>query len=383
MSNAQRADGLEPRGNGVWRITVAAGRDPVTGKYRRVRETFYGTKTDARKRRDALRADVGRGIHANGGKENVADYLERWIVHRELSGKLRPATAKTYRGYVRREVVPRIGSMRLREVRPVDVQRVLDACLKRGLAPRSIVQIHRVMHAAFRQAVRWQLLTVNPSDGVNVPKVEAADLTTPAPGDVRRVIEQVRPESRVAIAVAAGLGLRRGETLALRWQSVSLDVRPAIVVEGTLQRADGELIVLPPKTKRSRRKVPLSAGLVTLLKAHRAEQLERRVAAGPAWADGDYVFDRGNGRPVDPDTFSDVFRQARDAIGLDGVRLHDLRHGLATMLVGEGTSVRVVSDLLGHATVAFTLQTYVHPDENESATAVAVAERLLEGVEGG
>jgi integrase len=103
------------------------------------------------------------------------------------------------------------------------------------------------------------------------------------------------------------------------------------------------------------------------------------MAAGPAWADGDYVFDRGDGRPVDPDTFGDAFRRARIAVGLNGVRLHDLRHALATMLVGEGTNIRVVSDLLGHATVAFTLQTYTHPGDEEAAAAVAVAERLMEG----
>lgn len=175
--------------------------------------------------------------------------------------------------------------------------------------------------------------------------------------------------------------MRRGELLALSWTAVDLEDRPRIHVEGTLQRASGALIVLPPKTERSRRVVPLPASLTETLRRHRAEQNERRLLAGPAWHAGDFVFDRGDGRPIDPDAFGRAFRVARDAVGLAGVRLHDLRHGFASMLVSAGTNARVVSDLLGHATVGFTLQTYTHPSEQDAAAAMAEAERLIRAVE--
>jgi integrase len=119
--------------------------------------------------------------------------------------------------------------------------------------------------------------------------------------------------------------------------------------------------------------------LAEALRRHRAEQNERRLLAGPAWHGGDFVFDRGDGRPIDPDTFGKAFRMAREAVGLDGVRLHDLRHAFATVLVTAGTNVRVVSDLLGHATPAFTLAVYTHPSEEEAAFAMAEAERLIGG----
>jgi integrase len=155
--------------------------------------------------------------------------------------------------------------------------------------------------------------------------------------------------------------------------------RPKLRVDGTLQRADGELVVLPPKTERSRRVVPLSASVVAALRQVRADQRERRMLAGPAWPAGEYVFDRGDGRPIDPDAFGKAFRAARAAAGLDGVRLHDLRHGFASMLVASGTNVRTVADLLGHSTVAFTLSTYVHPDEGAAVAAIDEVERLLGG----
>jgi integrase len=219
----------------------------------------------------------------------------------------------------------------------------------------------------------------NPSDGVTPPKVEQPKLRVPGPADVARLLDAVDDRYRTTTAFVAGTGMRRGEALALRWSAVELEDRPRLRVEGTLQRSAGSLVVLPPKTERSRRTVPIPPALAELLRSHRAEQNERRLLSGPAWHAGDYVFDRGDGEPIDPDTFSKSFRAAAARAGLHGVRLHDLRHAFASMLVSAGTNVRVVSDLLGDATVGFTLSVYTHPSEQEAAAAVAEAERLISG----
>lgn len=204
-------------------------------------------------------------------------------------------------------------------------------------------------------------------------------VNVPGPGDVARLLAAVDARYRTPLLLAAGTGLRRGEVLGLTWSAVDLDERPRVRVEGTLQRADGRLVVLPPKTDRSRRVIPLPRSMVDAFRHHRAEQNERRLIAGPAWHAGEFVFERGDGQPLDPDTFSKAFRSAARGIGLDGVRLHDLRHAFASMLVGAGTNPRVVSDLLGHSTISFTLQTYVHSDEKAAAVAIDEADRLLGG----
>jgi hypothetical protein len=111
-------DGIEARGKGSWRITVAGGRDPITGRYIRLRETVHGTKTDARRRRDELLVQVARGTAVQSTRETVAAFLERWIAHRQSIRKVRPKVAHTYRGYVRREIAPRIGGMQIAAVRP-------------------------------------------------------------------------------------------------------------------------------------------------------------------------------------------------------------------------------------------------------------------------
>jgi integrase len=370
--------GIEPRGDRTWRITVAAGRDPITGRYVRIRETFHGTKTDAARRREELRVQVRRGTVARVDRETVAEFLERWIAHREHVGKVRPKVAATYRGYVRREIAPRIGALRIAEVRPVYVQRVLDEAIGAGLSARTVVQVHRIMHAAFRQAVRWQLLAANPSDGVTPPKIEAPTLRIPDATDVSRLLAAVGSKYRTALALAASTGARRGEVLAVRWSAVDLDSeRPTMRIEGTLQRANGVLEVYPPKTARSRRVVPLPASMAAALKAVRVGQAERRLLSGPAWSSGDFVFDRGDGRPIDPDALGKAFRASVAACGLDGIRLHDLRHGFASMMIAARAQSRVVSDLLGHATVGLTLQVYTHPNEADAAAAAETAERLF------
>jgi integrase len=146
--------------------------------------------------------------------------------------------------------------MQLAGVRPIHVQKVLDEALGAGLSAWSVVQVHRIIHAAFRTAVRWQLIAANPSDGVTPPKIEQAKLTVPGPTDVSRLLDAVDDRYRMATALAAGTGLRRGELLALRLSAVELEDRPRLRVDGTLHRAGGSLVVLPPKTERSHRTVP-------------------------------------------------------------------------------------------------------------------------------
>lgn len=382
MTENIRRGGLEPRGTNTWRITVGGGRDPETNRYISIRETFHGTKTEATRRRDELRVQAANGTAIRAKAETVAEYIERWITHREHLGKVRPRTAYVYRGHVRRIVTPRIGSLRVSQVRPTHIQRVIDEALGDGLAPRTVIQVYRILGAAFRSAVRWGAIAVNPCDGVEPPHVEAAKPNAgevdELAGKVSRLLEHVAPDYRTVLAVIAMTGLRRSEALAVRWGSVVLEgEQPRLTVEAGLHRTSDGLVLLPPKSERSRRSVPVPGSIVALLRRHRTEQSERRLLAGAAWHDADFVFDRGDGRPMDPDALGAAFRDARMRAGLVGLRLHDLRHAYATLQIAKGTDAKLVADLLGHATVAFTLQTYVHPDEEARTAAAETVERLL------
>ena len=342
------------------------------------RETVHGSKSEAVARRDALRSEVATGTVSYAKRETVTAFLDRFIDHRQSIGKVRPKTAGVYRGYARREITPRIGGMLISGVRPVHVQAVLDEAISGGLAPRSVLQVHRIMHAAFAQAVRWRLISVNPSDGVTPPQPSAPTLVTPTPEQIGSLLDAADTHMRPPLAILAGLGLRRGEVAALKWDAVELEeTAPMLTVSGSLQRAEGVLRVMPPKTERSKRAIPLPTSIVAVLRRVRTEQNERRLVAGGAWHDDGFVFDRGDGRPTDPDDLTKAFHRAQQRSGVEGVRLHDLRHAFATLQMKSGTNARVVSDLLGHATVAFTLQTCSHPDAEMATAAMAHVDRAL------
>lgn len=221
-------------------------------------------------------------------------------------------------------------------------------------------------------------LKTNPSDGVTPPKAEAPKLITPTPAQIGELLRCAEESFRAPLTLLAATGARRGEIAALKWSDLDLDgEHPFLRIVGTLQRVDGRLVVLAPKTERARRTVPLPASVVPMLRRVRTEQAERRLLCGPAWSDEGYVFDGGNGQPLDPDALTHAFERARSRAGIEGVRLHDLRHGWATTAMGNGTNPRVISDVLGHANVAFTMMVYSHPNAEASRAAMAAVEVAL------
>jgi len=292
MTYAKRA-GVQPRGQNSWRIT-----------YKDHRESFKGSLTEARRRRAAIIDAYEKGTLASSQSETVEAYLERYIAHRASIGKLRPGQPEnTYRGYVRRDVLPKIGSMKLSAVRAQDAQKVLDAMTARGLQPRSVLQVRAILHGAFRQAVMWRLIALNPIDGVAPPAVQRPKLTIPDATAIAAILHASEPEYRLPIAIAAACGLRRGEVVALRWGDLRLSEDgdfKSLRVEGTIQRVAGELRRMPPKSERGYRDVPIPPSLSAMLRRHKAEQAKRRLIIGEAWSDTDLIVDRSRRRADRP-----------------------------------------------------------------------------------
>jgi integrase len=173
----------------------------------------------------------------------------------------------------------------------------------------------------------------------------------------------------------ATTGMRRGEVLGARWQDVDLD-EAWLAVRQTLIAVGYEVQVSEPKTERSRRRIGLDAATVTALRAHRARQLQERLAWGEAWTDSGLVFTKEDGTPLHPHSLSQFFEKRARAAGLPPIRLHDLRHSYATAALGAGVPTRVLSERLGHSSTALTTDTYQHVvaemDEEAAAKVAAV-----------
>jgi integrase len=174
--------------------------------------------------------------------------------------------------------------------------------------------------------------------------------------------------------LAVVTGARRAEILGITWDRVDLE-RGRIRIAETMQRlADGTLGFAPPKTAASERDVPLSPAVIERLRRLRAEQAERRLAVGAGWNALDLVCEKGDGSPLDPMSFTHGFARIAQRAGMDGIRLHDCRHGVITALRKQGVPVEVVSAIAGHTSVSFTAQTYVHVDDEQiERAAIALA----------
>ncbi len=374
---------IRRRGDG-YEVTVSAGIDPTTGKRRRIYRWARTKKAADRILTDVL-ADIDRGSFADPGRLTTASYLrDHWMPH--IATRVRPRTAQRYAQLLEFHVIPVVGHVKLGNLAPAHVQKVVDQALAAGLAPRTVASVYRVLHGALAQAVRGQLLGVNVAAAVRPPKADRPELASPDAAEVAKVLDAARgTRLYVPLAIAASTGLRRGELLALRWRGLDLDRRdpktgkpaPILRVTASLQRVDGESVFLPPKTDRARRTVGLPPTTVALLRRHRKEQLERRVLLGEAWHDLDLVIERGDGGPFPPDSLSrDWYRLVR-RIGLPGLRLHDLRHAFATRLLEASVHPKVVSEVLGHSSVAFTMDTYQHLGPTMQETAVRAIEEAL------
>jgi integrase len=276
---------------------------------------------------------------------------------------------------VRRHALPALAGLGLAEVRPLHLQALYAETLSgtgtgRAVSAGTVRNLHLVLVQAFGQAVRWQLLATNPAAGAQPPRPRRAPPLVLDPPLVERLMQTTAGTVyELPCVIAVATGMRRGEILALRWSDVSPD-RAQLSVVRSLQPTNDGLVFEQPKTPRSRRTVLIPA----FLRLHLDRQLrlqDRRRQQAETWHDNDLVVDRGDGAPLNPDTFSSGWSRFVRRRGLPPVRFHDLRHAHATLLLLQGVHPKIVSERLGHASVGITLDIYSHvlPTMQEHATA--------------
>jgi integrase len=297
----------------------------------------------------------------------VRDYLEIWLG--AIGATVRPTTLMSYELQVRR-VLPYLGSTRLQKVTGSLLNSTYARLLQDGrmdgaggLSPASVRRVHAMLHRALRDAVRWNHLSRNPADTADPPRVEATtrrQLNTWTADQLREFLQHVRQDRLYAAYVlAATTGMRCGEMLGVRWSDVDLQLEQ-LSVDQTLVTVGHQVQVSATKTARGRRSVDLDSATVAILRDHAGRQANEIEAAGELWRQSDLVFTDPIGRPVHPNTFTKHFAQRVAETALPRIRLHDLRHTHATLALKAGQHPKVVSERLGHATVAFTLDVYSH-----------------------
>lgn len=377
------AGSIRRQGKNSWGIQIELGRDPATKKRRFHRFTVRGTKKDAQRELTAALAQRDQGANLAPAKVSLADFLRRWL-RDAVENKVALSTAVGYRSIAESQIIPALGSIRLAELRPLHVQAAYTDWLKPGnrrdghkgaLSPRTVLHYHSVLNAALDQAVKWQLLQRNPCAAVDPPRPIRTEMQCLGEAEARRFLAAAECEPlQVLFRTALTTGARIGELLALRWQDIDFSENRLVIVRN-VRRISGQGYVFgKPKTHRSRRSIALDAGTAQGLQEHRRRQLEGRLLVGPAYTDQDLVFATPVGDVLADSTVRTAFNRILQRAELPRIRIHDLRHTAATLMLKAGVQPKVVSDRLGHSTVAFTLDNYAHalPDmQRDGAEALA------------
>lgn len=362
---------ITQRPDGRWEARIT-----LDGKKRK---SFYGkTRQEvARKLTEALR-DRDKGLPVVGDKQTVANYLAHWL--KMIPATVEATTVQKYECALRLHVTPHIGDISLSKLSGQHVQSVYAAALARGLSTTSVRLIHTILHGAFKDAVRLGLMQRNVTDMVDSPRKQHHEMHVLSSEQSRAFLEAVKGNRYEALFVLAlSTGMRQGELLALRWQDVDID-DAYLQVRVTLKVVDGKPVIDKTKTRRSRRKVALTPHACEALRRHRARQVEERLALGPVWNDHDLVFPNTIGNPFDcrglvKRNFVPLLRKAN----LPRIRFHDLRHTAATLMLLKGVHPKVVSEMLGHASIAITLDLYSHVLPDMQREAVMAMARVLDG----
>jgi len=378
MAKTRRRGLVERIGEGRWRIRWYVGRD-AAGKRLYQRRTLTGTKRAAeRELAEALKRAEGGFVESD---RTVGVLIAEWLKSKETSRRVRARTLADYRYQAEHYVLPFLSHVELRRLRFDHIQALVNALAAEGKAAETVRKAYRVLHGALAYGVRLRLVPHNPAVGVELPQRDHREMHALGPEEARAFLKAIVGDRHEALfAFLLGTGCRPSEAYALAWRDLDLD-GATVAIWRSVERLGTELrIIEGTKTEKSRRRLGLSASLIDILRSHRARQAQAMLEAGSNYDRGaDLVFSNDVGGLLDDrNVINRYFKPALARAGLStAIRLYDLRHSHATLLLHEGINVKAVSARLGHASAAMTLDRYAHALPAADAQAVEVFDAVL------
>jgi integrase len=362
------------RKDGLW-----AGSISLSNGKRKV--VYAKTRKEVAQKLAQVQRAVADGQPVGKERITVRQWLETWL-NENAANRVRPKTLHRYKEIVNLHLIPRLGHIRLNKLTPTDVEHARNGALASGQSPRSVHHHRAVLRAALNVAIRHGLLVRNVAglaDGMSVPEPERKGVTAAC---AKAILEAVRGDMLEGLYILLlASGLRLGEALGRRWGDIDFDGR-TLKVQRTLTRLEGEWIFCEPKTKHSRRTVPLPPPVVKALHFHRDLQLIERLHAGPAWIGAQYgelVFSTALGGPLSEGHVHHHFQKLIGNAGLPKMRVHDLRHAAASTWASMGIPLTFAMSMLGHSQMTTTLQVYSHSTSEWEREAMDRAGRILFG----
>lgn len=358
----------------TWSVVVDAGTDP-NGKRLRKWHSGFATKREAEQARVEILGRLAQGVYVSPSKVTVADWLPLWLEGRTSIAE----TTRNGYGVDVRRIVKELGPRRLQELSASLIQAWYTK-LGEKYSAKTVKNTHGVLHKALSDAVRQGILVRNPADDLELPRADKPDTPAWTAEELSKFLKKVAPHRLYAAWVlTCSTGMRRSEVLGVRWQNLDLKRRLLAVVDTVVPVNNRPVLRIgETKSRRSRRVIALDEMTVTVLKEHRKRQNAERLRAGEAWEDLDLVFTNPLGGMVSPDWFTRTTKALAVEAGVRPLTPHPAgRHTWATLAMQSGVHVKVVSERLGHSSVAITLDRYSHVTEGMDREAAETVAALI------
>lgn len=365
---------IRQRTNGVWEARIQIDDE---------RKSIYGsTKKEVIDKMDRLKADLHFNLYVKDEGITVAEWLNTWLNSYCLS--IKDTTRGKYASDSRRYIIPALGEKNLVKLDGATIQRFYSDLVKRGMAPKSIRNLHGILHKALNQAMKLGLIRVNPADACDLPRVIKREMYPIPDDELGNFLDAIKDSQYYAYYyVMLFTGMRRAELIGLTWDCVNF-VRGTIRVyrqfNRNLTKPGSQYEFMTLKNGKERTFRPAQS-VMDMLRRVKKEQAENRIACGTAWMnDQNFVFTNRQGKYLSGNAVYAQFKKIVKSMGIGETRLHDLRHTFATLSLENGTDVKTISEALGHATTAFTMDVYGHVSESMQRDASDRMERLIQGL---
>ena len=386
-SNTRGAQGggtIRQRKDGRWEARYTVGRDPGTGK--QIQRSVYGaTQQEVRKKLAQLTTALDNGTYKEPCKMTVAQWLDIWTA--DYMGGVKPSTAFLYGEQIRLYIKPALGAVKLEALNTHTIQGFYNGLSieregGKALSPKSVKNIHGILHKALQQAVAVGYIRFNPADACTLPRVEKKEISPLDEEQIATFLKAIEGHRHELLyKVALFTGMREGEVLGLMWDCVDFE-KGTITIKRQLRREQkkgGAYYITTPKNGKPRTITP-APWVMKMLRSQKARQAEQQLKMGPLWESSGMVFTNETGGYLSYRTVYDCFKRIVAQMGTPSTRFHDLRHTFAVASLRAGDDIKTVQGNLGHHTAAFTLDVYGHVTEQMKKDSAQRMEGFIKGV---
>ena len=351
---------IRKRSDGRWEARYTLGFDPKTGK--QIQKSIYGkTQKEVRQKLSKVNTEIDEGTYAEPSKMKLAVWLDQWL--RDYIGNVKGSTVKSYQDHVRINIKPYLGEVPLSKLTTSMVQGMYNELLReKGLSPKTIKNVHGVLHRALDQAMKMGYIKINPLNAVMLPRIEKVWIKPLEDDALLSFLKEIKGDPyELVYYVTVFTGMRQGEILGLTWDCVDFD-RGTILVNKQHGKLKGKNEYAFTSLKNDKPRVlNVAEAVMGALKKQKAQQKRWAQQYGTVWYNPDnLVFTTETGRYLCNQTVYLAFKKVVKRLGYDNVRFHDLRHTFAVNSLKAGDDIKTVQENLGHHTAAFTLNTYAH-----------------------